>query len=1299
MKSPDQALKTIVITEKTSQKKDVMAAIGSSYGQVYAAEGHLLSLQEPQAVNKGWGKWGYDLLKPEDFYPTCPVPDASPSAINKLQAIEGGLKTAERVIIATDCDREGQLIGEELLRHFRYGGLVQRAMFTAQDEKTIREAFDRLEDNGTYFNLGQAAMARQQADQVYNLSLTRAATVALKQPGQYGAIGIGRVKTPTLALVCIREEEITSFTPQDYYHLVATAQTEVGAVTLRHAPKERILEQERAEALAAQVRGFEGPIKAEKKTKKTKPPKLLDLPELQKICSRRWGWTADKTLSVAQELYDGDGKKIQTYPRAESRYLAENQIADVPEIIAGLIQLPQFSALDLANPEIRKGKSGHFSDEGLKGVSHHAIIPNKNTMDRLPMIYPRLSEDERKMFDLVAASYLAILMPDYVYESTTLSMDVKIESQKEPLEFKITGNIPKIMGWKEVYSESTEKKGEDETEGELPPVNNGTVGKLDPVELDAKKTKAPPRFNEGTLIDAMQNAWRFIDDRDQQERLKEAKGIGTPATRASIITGLKRQNFIAQSGKHIVPTDPGMTLFRTLKQAAPELVDPGVTALWEMKLDDILLGHQTARSVWDEIGDETLRLIGILRERSATAPKIETGVAAPRGGKEGGKVSKPTDKMKETAFSIAARKGLRLPKGLNTNFDTCRDFLDEHLSKNSEGPSVAALERKVASGWLPGISAKQAGAFVESFGPEVLNFWKAPDEELEEKLKFLKGEDGKGLGAKKIKNLLEWCADQKKLEALRQKLGTLGLPVRYAERLEVLLDEGELEASPYAMILKAAGPGFEEADRLWSRSEQGQGIPLSEAVPRAEAALVHALRHMDGPQAEEKLFALLERRLALSTGALKAALEQGCEKGWLVQTKAGVDLKSRQDEQSRVKKAVRRLEKGAPSDFPSLDLGKAVPWLEKQLETKLSEQENRSLSALLEGGGTALSRAACHRGSRSELVLMAGMKLLAAKKYKLRHLAAGDGEASRLSKGYDEEVESFLEALGRNSKGDGFRFGSRKPFENCDCAVIWYPEASGKALLAALLEAVPTDARVLLAGKGPEGFELTPVAGFPVVAEQSSLKDQAVALLEKGESLESLPAPGEGDNFFVMPVRSAQDGFPKLVEIVKNRLPARLKALAGGKGAVDVLRDIRIVSDLPRKNLPALNRALQEALTPERETAFRDVHGWRFRIGDPLLVQEDWTELMLAAGDLGWVRDIDHEAERLTIAFGSKSRTVPFALCDLLVPAFVLPLEQTAQACRAAVVLSSGPETDGDAVAVLEAARDMAVLVRGFSLV
>ena len=226
--------------------------------------------------------------------------------------------------------------------------------------------------------------------------------------------------------------------------------------------------------------------------------------------------------------------------------MAEIQTEDIPQIVQGLNRLEHYKNIDLSKPEIRMGKAGHFSDAALKGVSHHAIVPNKNTMDRIQSIYPRLSDDEKKMFDLVASSYLAILMPDYVYESTSIAIHVPL-SDKKPTEFKITGNIPKEQGWKSVYTDVMERKEEDA--GELPPVKDGDIALLAPVIVEVKKTKPPARYSEGTLIDAMQNAWKFIEDKTLQNRLKEAKGIGTPATRASVIAGLKNAKFFNPTGQ------------------------------------------------------------------------------------------------------------------------------------------------------------------------------------------------------------------------------------------------------------------------------------------------------------------------------------------------------------------------------------------------------------------------------------------------------------------------------------------------------------------------------------------------------------------------------------------------------------------------------------------------------------------------------------------------------------------------------------------------------------------------------
>jgi DNA topoisomerase-3 len=617
---------TLIITEKSSQAKDLRAALGDRYGRILPAEGHLLRLAEPDEVDPAWKRWSPTLLKPDGLFPTRPDQGGNKAA--KLQAITAALRACDEVILATDCDREGQLIGQEILEHVGYRGKVRRALFTAQDPKTLRDAFAALKSNDSMRPLYEAAVARQQADQIYNLSLTRTATKTLLAPGTRGVIGIGRVKTPTLAIVCLRELEIRNFKPEDYFEVVATATVAEGSFLMRHAPapKDRIKDRAAAEAIARAADNHRGPLTVTVEEKRQAPPKLYDLPSLQKTCGQRWGWTADRTLAVAQELYDGEGKKLITYPRAEARYLSENQIADAPAIVGALTRLRGFAHLDIARPVIRKGKSGHFCDKALEGVSHHAVIPNVNVLDDLESRLVRLTDDEKRLFALICRSYLAAVMPDYEYRQTSVTMPVPVPSAGggKPVTFRAVGRIPLKLGWKAAFgsAESDDRSGgkaEEEAEQTLPPLTDGELATLSDPKVEAKRTQAPPRYNEGTLVDAMQNAWRFVEDPALRDRLKEAKGIGTPATRAEVIKGLRKQNLLGADGKWLVPTPAGLHLFETLRAAAPTLVDPGTTALWEMKLDEVVTGRADFRHVIDAIASEVDRLIGaLIGQRGAT---------------------------------------------------------------------------------------------------------------------------------------------------------------------------------------------------------------------------------------------------------------------------------------------------------------------------------------------------------------------------------------------------------------------------------------------------------------------------------------------------------------------------------------------------------------------------------------------------------------------------------------------------------------------------------------------------------
>lgn len=722
-------MRSLIITEKSSQARDLRAALGDRFGQILPAEGHLLRLAEPDEVNPDWRVWSCALLQPDGLYPTRPAADGNKPA--KLKAIAAALKRCDQVILATDCDREGQLIGQEILDHLGYRGQVQRAIFTAQDPTTLRQAFARLKPNLELRPLYEAAVARQQADQIFNLSLTRTATKTLLAPGIRGVIGIGRVKTPTLGIVCLRELEIRNFRPEDYFEIVVTATVAAGSFTMHHAPPaaRRIIDRARAEAIAREAADYQGSLTVKVEHRRQAPPRLFDLPALQKTCGQRWGWNADKTLAVAQELYDGDGKKLITYPRAEARYLSENQVADASTITGALLRLRGFAHLDIGKPVIRRGKAGHFHDKGLEGVAHHAVIPNVNVLDDLQSRLDRLSDDEKRLFALICRSYLAAVMPDYEYRQTVATMQVPVAGPAAA-EFKATGRIPLRLGWKAVYGaimeEGENESGEEQT---LPPLTDGEATTLTDPKVEAKRTQPPPRYSEGTLVEAMQNAWRFVDDLALRERLKEAKGIGTPATRAEIIKGLKRQNLLAADGKFVVPTTAGLQIFELLRAAAPSLIDPGTTAAWEMRLDDIVSGRSDYRVVIDGIAEMAAQLIEILRGAPATTVELGTSMPATGrtrrrtsgkgrpGGKRttdapsdtqstprrrsprprksaavvtigptsaspgesaasGGKL--PTSKMVAYAKSLASSKQVPLPARYDQDFDICRRFLDQH---------------------------------------------------------------------------------------------------------------------------------------------------------------------------------------------------------------------------------------------------------------------------------------------------------------------------------------------------------------------------------------------------------------------------------------------------------------------------------------------------------------------------------------------------------------------------------------------------------------------------------------------
>ena len=360
-----------------------------------------------------------------------------------------------------------------------------------------------------------------------------------------------------------------------------------------------------------------------------------------------------------------------TYPRAETRYLPESLIADVPCIVAGLRAGRGFAAIPVPQPPvIRRGASGAFHDKGLAGASHHAVIPNVNTMDDLRDIWPRLSGDERRLFDVIARAYLAAMMPDTRYRQTTVTLDVR------GTQFGATGRQLLEPGWRTAFPDwqPADEKGEDAQV--LPVLRHGETASLHDASVEDKETRPPPRYHEGTLIEAMQNAWRFITDETLRDRLKDAKGIGTPATRAEIIRGLKAQEFLVTDRKHIVPTERGLALFAVLQQADPALVDPGMTAQMECRLDQVLIGQQEVVAAIDAVCAQASRIIGRLREVTPSDGIAVLG-AATRGGR-GDRPPVPARKL--FAAGRAKQKGFRPPRGNTTSRGASAASLDQPAS-------------------------------------------------------------------------------------------------------------------------------------------------------------------------------------------------------------------------------------------------------------------------------------------------------------------------------------------------------------------------------------------------------------------------------------------------------------------------------------------------------------------------------------------------------------------------------------------------------------------------------------------
>jgi DNA topoisomerase-3 len=706
-------MRSIVICEKPSQAKTVRAAIGSRHGQVLAAAGHILRLRTPDETLPEWKTWTSELLWPGQFYAKA----VDPGRRGFFDPIKQALAGADRAIIATDPDREGLLLGAEIVEFCQFRGEVLRANLLAMDPESIRKAFASMVPFSEVRALYDSGRAREQADQIVNLSLTRAATVNLRAEGTHGAIGVGRVKTPTLALLVRRTDEIRDFKPTDTFQIDATVRVAAGTLVLscgrlpgaaegedKNAEADgaeagdelndgeealegadplngRILDRDQAERLRATAQGHAGPIALVSREGAQTPPKLFDLTGLQSAASARFGWPADRTLELAQNLYAEAG--LITYPRSEETYLPEAAIADVDRLIPALLALrpyQQFQPL-LARSKPRTGKKGHFSDKALAdaGASHFAIIPNVETCEKFTEILRARPREEQQLFNLVATRYMAALAPDFTFTASRVAMAVPFEGQDWT--FATSGRVPISLGWREILGFADKKE-----DPPLPRIAEGESGLIEEAILRTVTTRPPGRFTDGGLIRAMKEVWRFVpeEDPDLRAALRECKGIGTAATRAGVIDGLVKQGQVARKGKFLEPTEAGARLCRHLSEVASNVTSIVRTARWETLWTMVARGEETAEGA-------VARLLGPTRREldqiAAARVTIDMGV---RFG--------PTKAMIRLAETISARKGVALPRGLKSDATICRAFLDEHSGPRrepAEGPRQPS-EKQIA---------------------------------------------------------------------------------------------------------------------------------------------------------------------------------------------------------------------------------------------------------------------------------------------------------------------------------------------------------------------------------------------------------------------------------------------------------------------------------------------------------------------------------------------------------------------------------------------------------------------------
>lgn len=583
-----------------AEKPSVAKAIASELGQTGKGDGwiqcgsdkitwcfgHMLELAEPDEYtpddvprnDKGKKVWRVEELP---IVPNEWILQPKDDAKAQLNTIGRLLKEATLIVNAGDPDREGQLLVDEVLEHFGCHKPVQRFWVSAQDSVSVRRGLDALKDNAIYRGWADAAKGRSRADWLIGMNLSRAYTLRAQRGGSRSLLTIGRVQTPTLNLVVMRDREIEAFKPIPYHKIAAEIRHAGGSFIAAWNPREdqtgldaegRLTDTAIANSLVEKVTGQAGSIVGYEQTaKKSAHPLAFALSDITLLASNKFGYSAEEVLNVCQSLYETH--KLTSYPRTDCPYLPESQHADAPRVLA---------ALKVVNPElasvIDKGdvsiKSKTWNDSKI--TAHHGIIPTMHQGNKAA-----LNEKERAIYDLIVRAYIAQFYPLHEFLST--GVEVLVADER----FTANGKVITKNGWHDVFQaeEEEDKDKEEESKSQkLPPMKNGDNVTCIQAQRKDAKTRAPAPFTEGTLIRAMENIHRFVTDPQHKQLLRDGDGIGTSATRAAVISDLKRRTFLEVKGKQIRSTPLG----RGMIDALPEVVkSPVLTAIFERTLKGV----------------------------------------------------------------------------------------------------------------------------------------------------------------------------------------------------------------------------------------------------------------------------------------------------------------------------------------------------------------------------------------------------------------------------------------------------------------------------------------------------------------------------------------------------------------------------------------------------------------------------------------------------------------------------------------------------------------------------------------